>query len=129
MRKKIITATKAILDDLEVFKKVHKMPTMIDKERSFPVAWVHLKGEYFQDDSVNTVNNFRHATLDITIGIRCDRGQDNLDDLLDKVYAAIKDNYTLSGTVVNSTPVEIVTDEGYLYPYSLGLISYRIMFR
>jgi len=129
VRKSIINAVHNILNDLHIFKKIYDLPTLIEQERSFPVAWINLKGEMFTPAGVQTTNSFRNAELTITIGQKNDRGEDNLNALIDSIYDAIRDNYTLSGTVINLTPTYINTDEGYLFPYALASLTFTLTFR
>ncbi len=129
MRVTVINAVYDILNDLNLFKNIYKMPTNIEKERSFPVAWINLKGETFNPDALNTTSNFRNASLDITIGEKNDRGEDNLNSVIDTVYSTIVDNYTLNGAIINLSPLDIVTDEGYLFPYALASLNFRLMYK
>ncbi len=129
MRTTIITAIYNILDELHLFKNIYKLPTQIDKERSFPVAWINLKGETFGVEATQTTRNFRNASLDITIGQKNDRGEDNLNALIDTVYDTLRKNYTLSGSVINLVPVDIITDEGYLFPYALASLNFTLTYK
>lgn len=129
MRTSIISAVYDILDALHTFKAIYKMPTLIEQERSFPVAWINLKGEMFTPSGIQKTNSFRNAELTITIGQKNDRGYDNLNSLIDTIYDTIRKNYTLSGTIINLTPTIITTDEGYLFPYALASLTFTLTYR
>lgn len=129
MREAIITAVYNILDATHLFKHIYKMPTDVSQERSFPVAWISLKNESFAPDVISSTNYFRHIMLEIMLGKKQDYGENNMDALLDSVFDTIETNYTLGGSVINSFPIAITTDEGYTAPYALAAMDYKLLVR
>ncbi len=129
MRTNIIAAVKTILEDMHLFKQVYETPTDIQKERSFPVAWINLGDETFDLNAVNTTSHFRNLELEITIGVKQDMGKDNINAAIDSIYSTLESNYTLNGTVINSTPIGIITDQGYFYPHALASITFNLLVR
>ncbi len=129
MRKTIINAVQTILKDSGLFKNIYLSPTNIQKERSFPVAWINLKNEFFNEDSLTSSNFFRNITLEVILGVKQNYGEDNMNSLLDSVFELLERNYTLDGTIINLTPTQIVTDDGFLVPYAIASITYKLLVR
>jgi len=129
VRKIIINAVKDVLEESELFKNIYLSPTLIEKERSFPVAWINLGNEYFNPSAVDNKNFYRKLDLEIILGQKQDRGKDNMNPLLDTVFDIFESNYTINGTVINCTPIRITTDDGYLYPYAISSINYELLVR
>jgi hypothetical protein len=72
----------------------------------------------------------RNVSLEITVGSKhTSTSSMDMDDLLDKVFEAIKSNYTINGTAINLAPLSIVTDRGYFHPYSLASLMFTVQLR
>ena len=52
-----------------------------------------------------------------------------MDNLIDTVFELIKDEYTLNGSVINSTPINILNAGGYFHPYSLATLIFKVLVR
>jgi len=123
-------ATKEILESMEIFYKIYTEPTDIEKERSFPIAWIYLGPESVDDGDISYTNYMRNIDMEITVGSKHSSiGDKDTDMLIDKVFETLKSNFTLNGTAINLTPVSVLTDQGYFHPYALASISYTIQMR
>lgn len=129
MRATLISSLKNILKDSNLFKVVRKLPTKIEKERTLPIAWVNLGNETFTPDSVNKIRNFRYINLEVLVGVRQMTDEDLLNPLVDSTLQLLADNYTLGGNAINLTPTTILTDNGYLYPYAMASLRFKILVR
>ena len=128
-RVEIKNAVIALLESTSQFYKVHKEPTDIEKERSFPVAWVYLGPETILDGAISTTCYMREISLEVTIGVNHNNYDNDMDELIDYVFDFMKDEYTLSGTAINLTPTDIRTDQGYFYPYALATLNFMVTTR
>jgi len=119
-----------ILTDLGVFYKVYKENTDIEKEKSFPIAWIYVGPENISAGDVSQTCYMRNITVDITIGTKHQSIDSTLlDDLIDLVFDTMKANYTINRTAINLTPLSIMTDQGYFHPYALATLSYNVQTR
>ena len=128
-RVEILNAVKELLEDTNLFYKVYTEITDLEKERSFPVAWINLGGEMITDGDISTTCYMRDIDLDITIGTKHKSTDQNMNELLDEIFRLMKDEYTLKGTAINTSPVGITTDRGYFHPYSLATILFKVKTR
>ena len=128
-RTDLINAVYNILDRTGLFYNIYKEPTDIEKERSFPVAWITIGPEFIQDGELTKTSYLRVVSLDITIGVKHGTIDTNMNDLIDTVFETIKDEYTLEGTAINLLPTEIMTDKGYFHPYSLASLIFKVWTR
>ena len=128
-RVEIKDAVVNLLHNTGKFYKVHKEPTDIEKERSFPVAWVYLGPETVLDGAISTTCYMREISLEVTIGVNHTNFDDDMDELIDFVFDFMKDEYTLSGASINLTPTDIRTDQGYFYPYALATLNFTVTTR
>ena len=128
-RTNIINEVVEILSDSTIFYKIYKEPTDIEKEKSFPVAWINLGAEDISDGTVSTTNYFRTIDLEITIGSKHNSTSTDMNDLVDVIFDLMKSNYTLGGQSINVTPISIRTDQGYFHPYAFFTINFRILTR
>jgi len=126
----IKVAVKKLLEDLDIFYRIYIEPTDIEKEKSFPIAWIYLGPENTIDGELTKTNYMRSVSLEITIGVKhLSTDSPDMDLLLDKVYNMLKSNYTLNGTVINLTPTNLTTDQGMFHPYSLASLNYTVLIR
>jgi uncharacterized protein YqgV (UPF0045/DUF77 family) len=128
-RTDIINAVSEILEEADIFYKVYKEPTDIEKERSFPVAWIELGQEYVQDADMTKTCSLRVINLEITIGVKHGTLDTNMNTLIDTVFDLIKSEYTLKNTAINLVPMEVVTDRGYFHPYSFASLIFKVWTR
>ena len=128
-RQDIILAVKSILEDTRFFYNIYTEPSDIEKERSFPVAWVSLGQEVILDGSVSTTNYMRTITLNIDLGVKHKTSDFSMDELIDSVFDLIKDEYTLNGTSINLTPTNINNSGGYFHPYALATLVFQVLTR
>ena len=123
-------AVKSILEDLSVFYKIYTEPTDVEKEKSFPIAWIYLSGENITDGDISYTNYMRNITLEITVGVKHQSVKSiDLDVLIDRVFEAMKTNYTLTNTVINLTPLSVLTDRGMFHPYAFASLTYELQVR
>jgi len=121
---------KKILEELDIFYKIYLEPTDVEKEKSFPIAWIQLGSESIGDGDVSASCYMRNISLEIAIGSKhTSTFKPDMDDLLDKVFDALKTNYTINKTVINLIPQTIVTDRGYFHPYSLASLIFTVQIR
>ncbi len=125
----IRNAVISILENTGKFYKVHKEPTDIEKERSFPVAWVNLSSEMILDGAISTTCYMRQVGLEISLGVKHGTPDTDLGELIDYTFNFIKDEFTLNGTAINVTPVDIVTDRGYFHPYAIASLNFLVTTR
>jgi len=119
-----------ILEELDIFYKVYKENTDIEKEKSFPIAWIYVGPESINDGEMSTTNYMRSITVDITIGTRHQSTADtDMDNLIDLVFDTLKSNYTINGEAINLTPLSIMTDQGFFHPYALATLSFQVLTR
>jgi len=129
-RVEIKNAVIQILEESDLFYKVYPEPTNIEKERSFPVAWVNLGHENIYSGEMTKTNYIRSITLEITIGSKHNSLHDTtMDELVDNVFTLLKSNFTLNKTAINLTPTNIITDEGYYHPYSFVALTFIVQMR
>lgn len=128
-RTDIIAAVKDILDDTALFKKVYTEPTDIEKERSFPIAWIDLGAETILDGAISSTCYLRNVELEITIGTRHGSTDSNMNILIDTIFDTLKSQFTLGGTAINCSPMNVFTDRGYFHPYALATITYTVSTR
>lgn len=128
-RTDLISSVITILEEPGVFYKIYDEPTDIEKERSFPIAWVYLGSEDIGDGDISTTNYFRTINLEVTIGSKHNSTNTSMNDLIDLIFDLMKTHYTLGGEAINVTPISIVTDLGYFHPYALSSINFRVLTR
>jgi len=125
----IVNAVYDILDGMDIFNKIYKEPTDIEKEKSFPIAWITLGSESIQDGDITNTCYMRVISLEITLGTKHRSTDQHMNELIDLVFDLIKDEYTLNGTVINLIPTDIMTDKGYFHPYALASINFKVWMR
>ena len=128
-RASIKDAVIKILTVSGLFMKILDEPSDVEKERSYPVAWVYLGDEYIRDGCISTTNYMREINLEITIGALHKTTDDNMDTLIDAVFELMRSQFTLQGTAINLTPVDVRTDQGYLHPYALAALNFVVTTR
>ena len=85
-RQDIILAVKQILDDTKLFNKVYTEPTDIEKERSYPIAWISLGAENILDGDISSTCYLRSINLNIDIK----RPKSHIVDGTRRIYCIIK---------------------------------------
>jgi hypothetical protein len=129
-RSDVKLALKEILEDMDIFYKIYMEPTDIEKEKSFPIAWITLGSESIGDGDLSVTCYMRNVSLEITVGSKhTSTSSMDMDELLDRVFETIKSNYTLNGTIINLAPLSIITDRGYYHPYSLASLMFTLQIR
>jgi len=118
------------LTDIGIFYKVYKENTDIEKEKSFPIAWVYVGPENISAGDVSTTCYMRTITVEITIGTKHQSIEStDMDNLIDSVFTTLKSNYTINGSAINLTPISIMTDQGFFHPYALATLSFQVLTR
>lgn len=128
-RTNLVSAVETILRDTGLFRNIYKEPTDIEKERSFPVAWITVGPEVIQEGEMTSSNYMRVVTLDITIGVKHKTVDTSMNDLVDTIFETMKTEYTLNGAAINLVPIEIMTDRGYFHPYAFASLIFKVWVR
>lgn len=128
-RTTIMSAIKTILDNSGYFKTVYTAQTDINKENSFPIAWVLLGNEGIGNKGNNINKSGRSITAFVRLGVKQSRGVDSINPLIDNVYDTLDANNTLNDSCLSCSIVEITTSEGLLYPYEVAEIVLDILIR
>jgi len=129
-RTEIKHAVMQILEETDLFYEVYDEPTSIEKEKSFPVAWVYIGPEYVQSGDISATNYIRSISLEVTIGSKHQSLKDTtMDEIIDTIFNLLKSNYTLKGTAINVTPTGIITDQGYYHPYAFAALTFNVQMR
>ena len=129
-RTNIKSALVDILEELGIFYKIYKENTDIEKEKSFPIAWVYVGPESISDGEMSQTCYMRSITVEVTIGTKHQSIEStDMDNLIDLVFNTVKTNYTLNGEAINLTPLSIMTDQGFFHPYALATLSFQVLTR
>ena len=128
-RSDLKTAIIQILTDMNLFFEVYEEPNDIEKIMSFPVAWVNLNSEIIRDGAISTTCYMREIGLEITIGTKHLTTDRNMDEMIDTVFDQLKDEYTLNGTAINLTPIDVRTDQGYFHPFAIASLNFIVTTR
>jgi len=126
-RTNIITQANSIISEITDFKKIYTAQTSLSKEHSFPICWVLLGDETFSPATLK--QDYRNIELIFRIATKQSQGEDNLNPLIDKVVEKVSSNFTLNGSIIKLEIVNIETDDGLLYPYSVADIVCECMVR
>lgn len=126
-RTNILKQAKTIIENLKLFKKVYTAQTQLSKEHLFPICWVLLGDEDFSPATLKT--DYRTITIIFRIAVKQDKGEDNLNPLIDKIVETLTNNFTLNSSVIKLDIVRVETDEGLLYPYAVADIICESMVR
>ena len=128
-RSSIILELETILNNSGYFKKVYTALTDINKENSFPIAWILLGNEGIGSEG-NTIDiSGRIISGYIRLGVKQNRGKDEINPLIDNIYSLLKDNNTLNDSCLKCEIKSITTSEGLLYPYEVAEIVLNILIR
>jgi len=125
----VINACKAVLEETKLFKKIYTEPTDIEKERSFPVAWVSLGAESILNGEISSTNYMRSITLNVDIGTKHYTSDTNMDELIDTIFDILRSQYTLNGAAINVSPVTIQNSGGYFHPYAIATLVFNVVIR
>lgn len=126
-RTEILIAIRNYLNSLNIFKKVYTAATDLTKENSFPIAWVFVDTETFPDSTLQ--KTFRELTVLIRLCTKTAVGDDQINEVIDKVIEVLQKNYTLGGKCVDLRLVNVDTDGGVMYPYSIGDINLKVLLK